>query len=99
MGIKIPVALTRQVYEKCVALPEGYKGFQDTTGRLADIFVCVLAVIANCSDSNKARFSLCTQVIKGDTDDVCQDVHQLYLVVEPGDNLEPVMTILFTHED
>ena len=36
-GFKIPVALTRTVWERIVALPEGYRGFQDERGRLWDV--------------------------------------------------------------
>ena len=28
-GFKIPVAITRAVWDRLVALPEGYRGFQD----------------------------------------------------------------------
>ena len=36
-GFNIPVALTRTVWERLVALPEGYRGFQDERGRLWDV--------------------------------------------------------------
>ena len=36
-GFKIPVAVTRAVWDSLVALPEGYQGFQDERGRLWDV--------------------------------------------------------------
>ena len=33
-GFRIPVAVTRTVWDRIVALPEGYLGFQDERGRL-----------------------------------------------------------------
>ena len=36
-GFKIPVALSRSVWDRLVALPEGYRGFQDERGRLWDV--------------------------------------------------------------
>ena len=36
-GFSIPVALTRTVWTRLVALPEGYRGFQDESGRLWDV--------------------------------------------------------------
>ena len=36
-GFKIPVAVTRTVWDRIIALPEGYRGFQDERGRLWDV--------------------------------------------------------------
>ena len=36
-GFRIPVAVSRTVWSRLVALPEGYRGFQDERGRLWDV--------------------------------------------------------------
>ena len=36
-GFTIPVAVTRAVWDRLIALPEGYRGFQDERGRLWDV--------------------------------------------------------------
>ena len=36
-GFNIPVTVTRTVWNRLIALPEGYRGFQDERGRLWDV--------------------------------------------------------------
>ena len=36
-GFRIPVAVTRTVWNRIIALPDGYRGFQDEAGRLWDV--------------------------------------------------------------
>jgi hypothetical protein len=57
-GIRVPVFLTRAVYDQCVTVPEGVTG-QDEIGRQWDILVILrLAVQAGYPDSRRLRFTL-----------------------------------------
>ena len=95
-GFRFPVAVTAGVWAECVAVPDGVSG-QDETGRLWDVL-------------NVLRFAIARQ--KGDCERVDFAVHvrndnragdpplvRLYALCGPGDDAEPVITVMLPSED
>ena len=100
-GFTIPVAVTRTVWTRLVALPERYRGFQDEAGRLWDV-LCV-ARHYSLSAPDKDRVTICVSVR-----DILRDLrdsnrpprrHFPILAIGGGDDAEPVITIMFPEDD
>jgi hypothetical protein len=94
-GIRFPVALTATVYEKYVEVPEGATG-QDEAGRLWDIlwmFRCAAARF----DGDTLLFKLYVRNHNRELEG--QDLVTLKAQCGPGDEGEPVLTIMLPDED
>ncbi len=95
-GFKWPVAITRAAWDAYVEIPLGMEGRQDGMGRLWDIiWMCSHAVRgSNAWNQRELRFSLLV---------ICQDKKkrrvELKAVSGPGDEGEPVFTIMLPNED
>jgi hypothetical protein len=90
-GIKCPVALTRTVWDQYVEVPAGVQG-QDLNGRLWDIlFMFRFHAKRGGSD---LLFKLSVR-----NDNRAPKPVTLKAVCGPGDDLEPVITILNPEED
>ena len=100
-GFTIPVAVTRAVWERLVALPEGYRGFQDEAGRLWDVLW--MAITYARANRDKDRFTMCVHVrdIRQDRRDSQRPPRKHFPVVAigPGDQGEPVITVMFPEDD
>jgi hypothetical protein len=97
-GIKFPVAVTRTLWEKYIAVPEGVK-CQDERGRLWD----VLSMFRCAAASSRARgstlfFKLYVKNHNRERMD-SRDLVALKAVCGPGDSGEPVITIMLPGED
>ena len=57
-GFTIPVALSRAAWERLVALPEGYRGFQDESGRLWDVLWMARHHALRAADSDRVTMSV-----------------------------------------
>ena len=94
-GIKFPVALTATVYGQYVEVPEGVTG-QDESGRLWDIlgmFRCAAAQFQG--DTLLFKFYVRNQNRELDR----RDLVTLKAICGPGDDAEPVITIMLPEED
>ena len=94
-GIKFPVALTRTVYGQYVEVPEGVT-CQDESGRLWDIlwmFRCAAAQFRG--DTLLFKFYVRNQNRELDR----RDLVTLKAICGPGDDAEPVITIMLPEED
>lgn len=91
-GFRYPVAITASVWAKYVSVPEGV-ACQDEEGRLWDVLNMLLFAIRNNADVCQIMFSL--YVNNG------KEPEPVYLkaVCGPGDNAEPVITIMLPTED
>lgn len=100
-GFKIPVALTRSVWNRLVALPEGYKGFQDESGRLWDVVWMAHHYARRAPNSDRIRMCVLVRDIRKDLHDSHRHPRKHYPVVAigAGDNSEPVITIMWPDED
>jgi hypothetical protein len=92
--IKYPTALTRAVWDKYVKVPPGV-WFQDEKGRLEDICWSLrLEIYLNCDQS----YFLFNLFIRNDILKPPQKV-TLKFICAPGDDWEPVFTIMMPDEN
>ena len=95
-GIKFPVAMTATVWGQYVKVPEGV-GCQDESGRLWDI-VWMFRCAAAKFDGDTLLFKL--YVRNHNRERLTrQDLVTLKAICGPGDNAEPVVTIMTPEED
>jgi hypothetical protein len=95
-GFRYPVALTAGVWAECVAVPEGVTG-QDETGRLWDILTMLrFAIARQKGDAQRIDFAL---HVRNDNREGDPPLVSLYALCGPGDNGEPVITVLLPGED
>jgi hypothetical protein len=95
-GFRYPVALTRAVWEKCVAVPPGVV-CQDEAGRLWDVLWMLLCAVRRTpSDTDTIHFQL---HVRNDNREGTPPLVRLKAIVGPGDNREPVLTVLLPEED
>lgn len=92
-GIKFPVALTRPVYDSFVEIPEGVE-CQDESGRLWDILWMFRHAIKTSDGGSIILFNLQVR-----NDNKRPKRVTLKAVFGPGDNFEPVITIMLPDED
>ena len=91
-GFHYPVALTAAAWNLCVAVPESCP-WQDERGRLWDV-LNVLRVNARRRSSSTVAFSVLVQ-----NDPSGPQLITLQAVCSPGDDLEPVITVMLPGED
>ena len=94
-GLKYPTALTAAVWAQYVALPEGVVD-QDEQGRLWDVVWMLRYAIVRSkrTEANQLNFQL---LVRNDN----QQPEQVTLkaLCGPGDQAEPVITVMLPHED
>ncbi|MCY2966464.1 MAG: hypothetical protein NT069_23005 [Planctomycetota bacterium] len=90
-GIEVHVALTAAAWAECVTVPESCP-WQDETGRLWDV-LNVLAMKARQSEQPTIFFTVAVN-----SGDHLRDI-ELKLVCGPGDEDEPVFTVMLPGED
>ncbi|MDE0171941.1 MAG: hypothetical protein OYH76_13180 [Defluviicoccus sp.] len=100
-GFKIPVAVTRTVWNRLVALPEGYRGFQDESGRLWDLLWMAGHYTRRASDRDRVRMCVLVRDIRKDLRDSNRAPRKHFPIVAltAGDAGEPVITIMFPEDD
>ena len=95
-GIRWPVALTRAVWERCVSVPAGVVG-QDEAGRLWDVLWLLRWSIGLCEGGAcEVRFAV---HVRNDNRERTPPLVRLKAVSGPGDQGEPVLTVMLPHED
>ena len=100
-GFKIPVAVTRAVWDRLVALPEGYLGFQDESGRLWDVLWMAHCYAVRASNSDRVRMCVLVRDIRKDLRDSNRPPrrHLPIVAIGAGDDGGPVITIMWPEED
>lgn len=91
-GIKHPVAITRAVYDRYVQVPEGVV-CQDEAGRLWDVLWMFRTAARKCA-GDRLLYRLYVR-----NDNVRPRPVTLKAICGPGDDAEPVITILLPNED
>ena len=95
-GFRFPVAVTAGVWAECVAVPDGVS-CQDETGRLWDLLMLLRFAIARYrGDMERVNFAV---HVRNDNREGDPPLVQLYALCGPGDNAEPVITVMNTDED
>jgi hypothetical protein len=93
-GIRFPVALTRAVWQRCVAVPDGVEG-QDEAGRLWDVLF-LLRCAARRATGSLIEFGA---HVRGDNSERMPPLVHLKAACGPGDQGEPVITVMMPEED
>ncbi|MES9830138.1 MAG: DUF6573 family protein [Candidatus Thiodiazotropha sp.] len=100
-GFNWPVALTSAVWADCVAWNDDdsrKKPFQDQAGRLWDLlFMASHANRTSCGSGDRLLFKLYRVPREGKSTKA--ELVTLKLIVGPGDQGEPVITIMLPDED
>ena len=92
-GFLIPVAVTSTVWAHCVSVPERCP-WQDETGRLWDVLWMLRNAIKKTPKESSIIFTLSVQNSPSQITEVT-----LKAICSPGDNGEPVLTVMFPDED
>jgi len=100
-GFQIPVAVSRSVWDRIIALPEGYRGFQDERGRLWDVLWMARHFALRASNSDRGRMCVLVRDIRKDLRDSNRPPRRHFAIVAlgAGDQGEPVITIMFPEDD
>jgi hypothetical protein len=94
-GLKHPVALTREAWAECVAIPGRMIGRQNETDRLRNILeLLVVAAKGRQGNSPELRFSVHVQGSSGDPKPV-----PLRAVSGPDDDGSPCITVMLEGDD
>ncbi len=93
-GFVIPVAVTAGVWSECIRVPEGVGG-QSEVGRLWDVLQTLRLAIRGARGKDRVEFAVL--VVREDTERT--PLVPLYAVCGPGDDAEPVLTVMLPGED
>lgn len=92
-GIKYPVAITQGVHAHYVRVPDGVTA-QDERGRLWDVLWMLRFAIARAPEGDTILY---TVFVRNDND--APKPRKLKAIAHPGDEGEPVITVLMPDED
>lgn len=92
-GFRFPVALTSAVWGLCVDVPENV-GHQDENGRLWDLLTVLRHSIRQANNRHEIHFDLSVRNCAQKANSVA-----LKAACGPGDDLEPVITVMLHDED
>ena len=100
-GFQIPVAVSRTVWDRLIALPEGYLGFQDEAGRLWDVLWMARHFALRASNSGRVRMCVLVRDIRKDLRDSNRAPRRHFpiVVIGAGDDGAPAITMMFPEDD
>lgn len=100
-GFRLPVAITAAAWADCVAWTEAdsrQQVHQDLTGRLWDVlFMASHAIRTRAGSGSRMLFRLCR--VPRDGRSTQAGPVELKLIIGPGDDGDPVVTVLLPDED
>ncbi|WP_437729556.1 DUF6573 family protein [Sorangium sp. So ce861] len=95
LGVTIPVAVTSSVWERYVKLtPAAIRAGNGEEGRVWDILWMFRWAALRAKDQSEVRFQL--HVV---TESITPSLVELKAICGPGDDCEPVITIMLPNED
>jgi hypothetical protein len=94
-GFIFPVAVTSAVFHEVLEPPEGTEGSQDVGGRTWDMLTILRRAIRQTAGGRHAPFAPLFVMRSGSG----ATPVPLKAICGPGDEAEPVITILLLHED
>jgi hypothetical protein len=94
-GIRFPIALTRAVWERCVTIPPAVR-CQDEAGRLWDVLWMLRCAIGRQTGGSVVRFAV---RVRNDDRDRIPPLVRLKAECGPGDEGEPVITVMMPGEN
>jgi hypothetical protein len=89
------VALTHAAWERCVSVPPGV-ACQDETGRLWDVVWMLACAIRRGGSGPEIRFAV---HVRNDNRERTPPLVRLKALCGPGDDSEPVVTVMLPAED
>lgn len=92
-GVRYPTAVTRAVFERCIRVPEGVSG-QDEAGRAWDLLWVLRLAVAHSSGRDWLLYTVLVQ-----NDNTGPRPVSLKALCHPGDDAQPVITVLMPEED
>jgi hypothetical protein len=92
---RIPVALTRAVWDRYVAVPDGVEG-QDEVGRLWDVLFMLYVASGKDGDRSELLYRL---HVRNDNREGDPPVVELKAVCGPDDDGSPCVTVMRIDED
>jgi hypothetical protein len=102
-GFRFPVALTAEVWERCVAWePEDSdrQTYQDQSGRLWDVlWMAYFSILTHRGNVDASRMPYRLLVVPRDGKSCKANEIELHVHIGPGDEGEPVLTIMMPWED
>jgi hypothetical protein len=94
-GFKYPVACTAEVFASCINLTDAAKrAGNDMNGRLWDVLWMLKMAIRRATSTDRITFTV--RIVR---DRVRPTPTELVAVCGPGDDAEPVITIMFPGQD
>jgi len=93
-GFRYPVALTAALWSDIHAISEEYVGFEDVPGRLWDVLFTARMAAQQSTERDSSSFMYSLVLHTGGNEE-----YTVKLVCGPGDNLEPVITLMQPNED
>jgi hypothetical protein len=94
-GIRWPVALTAAVWQQCVTVPPGVL-CQDEAGRLWDVVWLLACALRRGGSGAEVRFAV---HVRNDNRERTPPLVRLLALCGPGDQGEPVITVMMPEED
>jgi hypothetical protein len=94
-GIRYPVALTAAAWARCVTVPPGV-ACQDEAGRLWDVIWLLRCSLQRGSDGPELGFAV---QVRNDNREGTPPLVRLKALCGPGDQGEPVITVMMPDED
>ena len=94
-GFKYPVALTAAAWAKCVAVPPGVE-CQDEAGRLWDVLWLLACAVRGGAGGAEVRFGI---HVLNDNRAGTPPLVRLKALCGPGDEGDPVITVMLPEED
>ena len=98
-GFRIPIALTYEAWGSCIPVPDCLKDDpeQSEDGRLQDLLRVLRFNIRHCTEIDQTRLNFWLALQIPGTDD--HEKLELTAVCGPGDNCEPVITVMLPDQD
>ena len=94
-GFKFPVAITDTLFNQYIVPPIELEGLQDLQGRLWDMLVLLYYAIRSAKSNESTIYFTVRFLMKPRN---YEDI-RLKAICGPGDEGEPVITVMFPHED
>ena len=96
-GFRFPVALTAAAWADAVAWTESNRAYQDETGRLWDVLIMAHLAAASGGAGDRRRFEVAR--IPNTPRATVPRLLELQMIIGPGDDAAPVITIGLPGED
>lgn len=98
-GFKLPTVVTRNVWERCVRVPDGLSGQgQSEEGRLWDVLWMASLAARRAPGENLVTFKVSVVDAQRPDGSPLRQEHEIWLHVGPGDMGEPVVTVMLPED-